>query len=785
MNKKIVLTIFFVVVIVFSISSIQAQDVNITDSNITDTCCDSEFKLENYHAEDLESANSNNLSTNDRDNVLNEAIKNQTELTSQSTDIYYSGSYQLILKDSNSTIPLVNKEVTLIINNIGYNVQTDDDGIANFNIKLNPGKYDVFAYFKGDETYESSNNFTSTVNILPTIKAYDVSKYYKASTQYTATFFDSQGNALANRNVNINVNGKNYNKKTDSRGVVSLAVDLKPGTYKVISTDPITGYKLTTSFRILPTIISNDIRILLKDSKKFTAKFLKSNGKVLAKKWIKFKLNGKIYKVKTNSNGQASLSLKKLKKGTYNVVCYNNDGFSKTYKIKVYNQKAVTRLYAKHYTFGLNDAKKVRVKFTTSWGEDTSIGKIIRIKINGKTYTGQTDDAGWAYINLPSLQKGLYSVQYYFIGDKYFNSVLVPDFITIFDNTDTKLSVKSTTRFGHGAGTPLKIYYSTKDGVPLIKRSITVSVNGMDYGLATDDKGFAYLPINLNVGEYVVNYKSTGDSIFKSSNGSCKIEVFNRFASKITWKSGNSFKDSSQTFKVLLTDSNGHPISNQKVKLTIDGETYVAVTSSGGYATFKTSVALGKYKISFKFEGNNDYLSCANSKHVKVKLSKFKNGINQKNTLSKLKVFLKSSKHCKVGNGKIKKLVKHLTKGLTSKIDKAKAIFNYVRDNLDYSYYYDTKYGAVTTLKLKKGNCVDHSHLLVAMFRTAGLKARYVHGTCKFSDGDFTGHVWTQVLIGKNWICADAISYKNSLGKIANWDTKHYTLHAKYSSLPF
>jgi len=148
-------------------------------------------------------------------------------------------------------------------------------------------------------------------------------------------------------------------------------------------------------------------------------------------------------------------------------------------------------------------------------------------------------------------------------------------------------------------------------------------------------------------------------------------------------------------------------------------------------------------------------------------------------------VYIKSSSHCKVGTKAIKKLVKSLTKGKTSKVDKARAIFNWVRDNLGYSYYYDTKYGASKTLKYMRGNCVDHSHLLVSMFRTAGLKARYVHGVCKFSQSGTTGHVWTQVLIGKNWVCADATSYRNSLGKIANWNTKSYHIHAKYASLPF
>ncbi len=71
-----------------------------------------------------------------------------------------------------------------------------------------------------------------------------------------------------------------------------MAIDLKPGTYKVVATDPITGYKLTTTYKILSTISESNLKKVMGDSKKFTAKFYKKNGKVLANKYIKFKFRG-------------------------------------------------------------------------------------------------------------------------------------------------------------------------------------------------------------------------------------------------------------------------------------------------------------------------------------------------------------------------------------------------------------------------------------------------------------------------------------------------------------
>ena len=141
--------------------------------------------------------------------------------------------------------------------------------------------------------------------------------------------------------------------------------------------------------------------------------------------------------------------------------------------------------------------------------------------------------------------------------------------------------------------------------------------------------------------------------------------------------------------------------------------------------------------------------------------------------------------NCQVNNAKVKALVKELTAGLTSDKAKAKAIFNYVRDTVSYSFYYDTRYGAVGTLNAKTGNCVDHAHAVIALYRAADLPARYVHGTCTFSSGGTYGHVWAQVLIGDTWTVSDATSSRNSLGYVANWNTNSYSLHGYYAGIEF
>ena len=761
--KKSLYIIYLFLILAFSLTASYAGDVNSTDFDI------------------VGSNESGEVYALESDLSLYENSKNMTCLDSLSDSVYYNGNYEVSLKDSITNQTLPNRTVSFSVDGENYTVLTDDEGIAGLRLNLPVGKHTVTSSFMGDDIYGNCT-LTEDVTVLSTLIAKDIKKYYGAGTKYSATFLDSNGIPLANVQVSIVVNGKVYSKRTNANGVVGMAVNLNPGTYRITSTDPITGLTVTTTFKILATISSSNLQKFIGDGKKFTAKFLKSNGKPLAKKYIKFKLKGKRYKVKTNSKGIASLSLKKLKKGTYNIICYNKDGYKKTFKIQVYKKKAATGMSTKFYTFLENQTKQIMVKFKTSIGGASVASKVIKIKINGKTYSKKTDSSGKAYLTLPDLEKGIYTVTYSYAGTKYFKSSKATDYVTVLNQTNASFTVKSTTSFGYGAGTQFKVKL-TADGVPLAKKEVTFKVSSYESVKTTSSKGIASITIKMGVGNYKIQYSVPSDSYINGSSDECDVEVFKRSASRLTWKSASTFKDSSQTFMILLVDSNGNPISGETVKLTIDGKTYSAKTSSKGMATFKTSVALGKYDVKISYGGSNFYIKSSASKSVNVKLSYFKAGVNQKAS-GISSSYLKSSSHCKVGAKAVKKMVKKLTKGLKSKTDKAKAIYNYVRDTLGYRFYYDTRYGSTKTLKIKSGNCVDHSHLLVAMFRTAGLKARYVHGSCTFSDGRY-GHVWAQVYLDGHWVGADATSYRNQLGKIKNWNTKTAKIHSGYHSLPF
>ena len=119
---------------------------------------------------------------------------------------------------------------------------------------------------------------------------------------------------------------------------------------------------------------------------------------------------------------------------------------------------------------------------------------------------------------------------------------------------------------------------------------------------------------------------------------------------------------------------------------------------------------------------------------------------------------LKETKYCEVNNQKIQDKAKSLKKSST--LETAKNIYHFVQFEIAYEAYANTKKGALKTLNARKGNCADQAHLLVALFRAAGIPARYVHGI---------GHYWTQCYVNNRYYdCDPTHKTKHIFGKRAN-----------------
>jgi transglutaminase-like putative cysteine protease len=254
------------------------------------------------------------------------------------------------------------------------------------------------------------------------------------------------------------------------------------------------------------------------------------------------------------------------------------------------------------------------------------------------------------------------------------------------------------------------------------------------------------------------------------------VQINNGETTSITLQTVNDAVTPTETIKSGTITKAGYLDIAKRVNAFIDanGRLPNYVTSSLGKIRSETLIDMFSRVLSFHQSNNRlpNYVSVTP-------------GITSNTDLAvpdSLKQYLASTANCEVTNAQIQALAASITSGKTSSYAKAEAIFNWVRDNIDYSFYYNTKNGAVGTLNAKTGNCVDTSHLLIALCRAVGIPARYQHATCKFTSGTY-GHVWAQIWVNGVWYNADASSSRNYLGVINSWTL--ITLKGTYTSLPF
>ena len=230
----------------------------------------------------------------------------------------YQNDTRFYVKFTDSTGKALTKTtVKFNIHGVFYTKKTDKDGVADLGIMLRPGEYILTAYnpVTGEE-----KGFNITVKSL--IVQSDLTKYYLNASKFQATIYDKNGSLAVGKNVTFNINGVFYSKTTDSNGVVSLAINLRPGEY--IITTMYEGLAVGNNIVVLPTLVTRDLNMTYGDGSNFTAQTLDGQGKPLANQNVTFNINGVFYNKITDDNGVASLTMR-LMSGKYIITSYWND----------------------------------------------------------------------------------------------------------------------------------------------------------------------------------------------------------------------------------------------------------------------------------------------------------------------------------------------------------------------------------------------------------------------------------------------------------------------------
>ena len=445
------------------------------------------------------------------DNNYNEATADAEFSVSKVSDYNMDISVPEIKEGVNSTISVdlpkdATGTVTVEIDNKKYTANVID-GTANVIVSgLSAGDFNITTVYSGDAKYDSmtkKGNVTVIPNINVNLDVSDVEMFYHDGTRLIAKLTDFQGKPIVNATIYFSINGVIYAKTTDANGTASMGLNLDSNVYPVTVTYNGSAFYSKISKNITVTInssiIADDLVKMYQNATRFYAKFIGSDGKVLANTQVRFNIHGVFYTKTTNNDGVADLGIM-LRPGTYILTAYNpvtgeQQGFNITVKSLIV-QNDLTKYYM--------NASKFQATIYDKNGS-LAVNKNVTFNIHGVFYTRTTDENGVVSLGI-SLRPGEYVITTMYEGLDLGNTVTVLPTLVTHD-----LNMK------YMDGSNFTAQTLDGQGNPLANQNVSFNVNGVFYHKVTDDNGFASLTIRLMSGKYIItsswNDFQTGNNI--------------------------------------------------------------------------------------------------------------------------------------------------------------------------------------------------------------------------------------------------------------------------------
>ena len=368
-------------------------------------------------------------------------------------------------------------------------------------------------------------------------------------------------------------------------------------------------------------IISSNANMVPNVAENYVATLKDEFGNALAGQKIVFTVNGKSYTRTTDKNGQAKVSLKFATQKTYKIQISfaESDDYlasAKTSSIIVKYSSKTAKLTVPTVTIPPKTSKSYKVTLKDVGGKGIAKQKIT-VKINGKTYTKTTNSKGQVAVNVKFAKLNTFKVTATYKGSKIYKKASASGKIKV-AKTVTKITAPNVSVLPKQSKA-YTIILKTSAGKTLSKQKITIKLNGKTYNKKTNSNGKASVSFKSakeKVYAVSVSYKGTG--IYKASKATGKITV-SRIVTKIGGIDKTYAKDATKVFQITLTDKSGNVVSNQIVKMTVDGKTYSKKTNSAGKATVDvSSLKEGSYSIVTKYGGNGKYKASSKSNKITV-----------------------------------------------------------------------------------------------------------------------------------------------------------------------
>lgn len=519
----------------------------------------------------------------------------KTSITVASESVARGKYLYAYLKDSSGNA-LAGQTVKIRFNGKTFTKVTNSKGRVSLKIPSVAAKYLTKITYAGNTSYKASNK-SFYLNVYRTKTNITVKSTSVVRGKYLYAYLkDKKGNPLVNKTIRIRFNGKNFYKKTNSNGRVSLKINSKSGYYTTSIIYAGSGYykPFTKSFKLRSYIAKTKLTVAnatVVRGKYFYAYLKDSSNRAVSGEKVVITFDGKKFTKTTNSNGRVSLKINSV---------------PSSYKVKLNHAASIGyAASSKSLTVKIltNATAKIIIKASTS-GEftikltDMAGNPLANQKVTIKTYKGNQSAGSGVKVTKKTIildtdsiwSNSPYTKEYKFLNDiasilrsKGYN-VIVSDVGPNAHCTDIK-KYQNACIFcifsGVCAGTLDDMasdwyqYYLNKNDLQIkigVYNTSKINLATEDYLVRAHDDNFSDLPGLANPGTFINN--QGWDYVY----GASATEMANNFL----------------TYAV-----NGLSIGKDNTLPCITN-TYTVTTNENGLATI-SGLTSGKYKITTSY----------------------------------------------------------------------------------------------------------------------------------------------------------------------------------------
>ena len=471
--------------------------------------------------------------------------------------------------------------------NTGYAVYGEgDNSKITKNTFINSEEGDKTLDWRGNNNDISDNIYGNSKETTLTMT--DLTIYYGGTGKLVITLTDKTSKSLAKKDILLTFNDITTQLSTDANGKAEYEIkNLTLGTYK--ATAKFAGdadydaSQATSTVTVKSTIEAKDLTAEI-GNVNYNATFLDSNGKPLAEgEYVSFTVEGDVYRAQVGANGVATATFDK-RIGEYSVRS-TNTVTGETVKNKLKITEATPNLVVK--AEDIAEGEDAVFDITAN----PQITDNVTLTVNNKNYPVALEK-GKGKTTISNLTAGKYPYTVKYEGNENFTGQTVSGTLNV-KSDEVIITAHDVSKY-YGGPERLTVKLTDKTGAPLVNKTVSIYINGVEYKRETDNTGTASAPLGLNSGNYTADIVFRGDDEYNAVNTTCNVEIKTTIIAEDLYK----IEKANKPFTATLLDSNGKILpKGTEIIFNINGVYYNRNVGDNGEAKLNINLMADTYII--------------------------------------------------------------------------------------------------------------------------------------------------------------------------------------------